>query len=431
MKNAQNRRNFLKAAGLGMALPVSGALGQSRALNSTNSAPKLVKVTPFVIKVPSPFWGGGTWFFVRLETANGLVGWGETAVLGAFSGLEQSYKSLVREAFARYLEGNNPIDRETLYHRMVKGMTHQHADYSTFGVISAFDIALWDIVGKHYDTPVYNLLGGLYRDRIRTYTYIYDTVNMADPRDTIRTWTSRPQELGEQGARLVDEGFTGLKYDPVPQSRDGGLTGAPWPLSMAEHDHVEESIAALRAAIGSRADILIGTHGQITPASAKRMAKRMEPYDPLWFEEPCPPRNYKEMGEIARSTTIPIATGERLVSAFEFQNVFAEGGCAYAQPDLGSAGGITACKRISTLAEVNYVLMAPHIWGGPIITAASIQIVANVPNFLIQESIYKSGGFFNEIVVDPFIWENGDFVVTDRPGIGMELDPDKLEQFAV
>jgi L-alanine-DL-glutamate epimerase-like enolase superfamily enzyme len=137
------------------------------------------------------------------------------------------------------------------------------------------------------------------------------------------------------------------------------------------------------------------------------------------------------MGEIARSTTIPIATGERLVSMFEFQNLFAEGACAFAQPDLGSCGGITACKKIATLAEANYVLMAPHVWGGPIITAAAMQICANVPNFLVQESIYKSGGFFDEIVAEPFIWENGDLIVTDRPGIGIALDECKLEKFKV
>ena len=111
---------------------------------------------------------------------------------------------------------------------MVRGLTHQHADYARFGVISAFDTALWDIVGKHHGVPVYSLLGGAYRDRIRTYTYIYDTVNMAAGAETIRNWTQRPEALAEQSARLVDEGFTGLKFDPIPQSRDGGATGAPW-----------------------------------------------------------------------------------------------------------------------------------------------------------------------------------------------------------
>lgn len=430
MKNS--RRHFLKVAGLTMALPASQAIGQSARANSgLNSAPKLVSMTPYVIKVPPPQWGGGTWYFVKLETDTGLVGWGETAILGALNGQEQSYKLRMQEIFTRYLEGKNPLETETLYHRLVRGLTHQHADYVAFGLISAFDTALWDIAGKHYDTPVYNLLGGAYRDRIRSYTYIYDTVNMSPPGETIRNWTQRPEALAEQSARLVDEGFTALKFDPIPQSKDGGASGAPWELSQAEYDHTERACEAIRDAIGTRADILIGTHGQTTPSAAIRLAKRMEPYDPLWFEEPCPPRNFKEMGEIARETSIPIATGERLVSPHEFQNLFAEGACAFAQPDLGSAGGITACKKIAILAEVNYVLMAPHVWGGPIITAAAIQLCANVPNFLISESIYKSGLFFNEIIVDPFVWENGDFLLTDRPGIGCDLNEEGLERYSV
>ena len=199
-------------------------------------------------------------------------------------------------------------------------------------------------------------------------------------------------------------------------------------MSQKEYDHAEKSIQCIREAVGTKADILIGTHGQITPSSAKRLAARIEKYDPLWLEEPCPPENYKEMGKIAQSTSIPIASGERLVTLFEFQNLFDQGGCAFAQPDLGSCGGITACKKIASLAEANYILMAPHVWGGPIITAAALQIDANVPNFLIQESIYKSDGFFNEIIKEPFEWEDGDLIVSDRPGIGIELDENKLEK---
>ncbi|MCH8256950.1 MAG: mandelate racemase/muconate lactonizing enzyme family protein [Proteobacteria bacterium] len=181
--------------------------------------------------------------------------------------------------------------------------------------------------------------------------------------------------------------------------------------------------------MGNRADILIGTHGQITPSAARRLAARIEKYDPLWLEEPCPPENYKEMGRIAQSTRIPIATGERLVTLHEFQSLFDQGACAFAQPDLGSCGGITACKKIATLAEANYVLMAPHVWGGPIITAAAVQIDANIPNFLIQESIYKSRDFFDEIVKEPFEWQDGDLNVSDRPGIGIELDEARLENY--
>ena len=433
MSNHTNRRNILKATGLAMTTPFLNKLGKSDSQTATvpPSPIKLTKVTPYVIRTNPPHWGGRTWFFVRLETDNGLVGWGETAILGTLNGLETTYKTLVQEAFNRYLKGKNPLEREFLYQKMWKGMTHQHADYVTMGIISAFDVALWDIAGKHYNTPVYNLLGGKYRDRIRTYTYIYDTVKMSDARETIITWTRKPKKLAENAVRLVEEGFTALKFDPTPQLRNGGKTAPPWELSMAEYDAAERAVAAVREAVGARADILIGTHGQITPSAAKRLAKRFEKYDPLWLEEPCPPGNFKEMGVIARSTTIPIATGERLVTMFEFQNIFAEGGCAFAQPDLGSCGGITACKKIATLAEANYVLMAPHVWGGPLITAAGMQICASIPNFLIQESIYKSRGFFDEIVAEPFEWENGDLILSERPGIGIALDEDKLEKFRI
>ena len=135
------------------------------------------------------------------------------------------------------------------------------------------------------------------------------------------------------------------------------------------------------------------------------------------------------MGRIAASTSIPIATGERLAYVHDFQKLFAAGACHFAQPDLGSCGGVTAAKQIAALAEASYVLMAPHVWGGPVITAAAMQIDVNVPNFLIQESIYKSRGFFDEIVKEPFRWEDGDLIFEDRPGIGIELDETKLEQF--
>jgi 2-dehydro-3-deoxyphosphogalactonate aldolase len=271
------------------------------------------------------------------------------------------------------------------------------------------------------------LLGGKMRDRIRSYTYIYDRHETKSLLGTARAWTQEPERVAEMAVELVEEGFTGLKFDPILQFKD--KTYRPWDLSQSELCHAERAVGAVREAVGERADIMIGTHGQITPAAAIRLAARLEKFDPLWLEEPCPPENYAEMGRVARATTIPISTGERLVTPYEFQLLFAEGACAVAQPDLGSAGGITATKKIATLAEANYVLMAPHVWGGPIITAAAIQIDANIPNFLIQESIGKSDGFFDEIIKEPFIWEKGEFVVTDRPGIGIELDEDSLEKY--
>lgn len=390
--------------------------------------PRLTAARSFVIETAPPNLGGRYWHFVKLETDCGLEGWGETAILGSLNGLASGYREIVANIFDAYLKGEEAFDREHLYHKLYSGLTMQHADYVVLGIISAFDTALWDICGKHFKTPVYNLLGGKVRDRIRAYTYIYDRKDKDSLMGTARAWQRDPDYLAELALEWVEEGFTGLKFDPLAQSKAAGHR-RPWDLPQSELDHAERAVGAIREVIGDRADILIGTHGQIVPAAAIRLAKRIEKYDPLWLEEPCPPENYREMGRVAALTSIPVASGERLVTPFEFQQLFAEGGCAYAQPDLGSAGGITATKKIAALAETHYVLMAPHVWGGPVITAAAVQVDASIPNFLIQESIGKSDGFFDEIIKQPFAFENGHFLVGDRPGIGVELDETALQRY--
>jgi len=393
--------------------------------------PKLVNARAFVIETPPPNKGGRFWYFVKLETQNGLEGWGETAILGTLNGLSSTYVEMVKNVFDTYLKGEDALDREYLFSKLYFGLTFQHPDYVIMGIISAFDTALWDITGKHLKTPVYNLLGGKIRDRIRSYTYIYDLAGNQSLKETNRMWTQEPERLGEMAAKLVDQGFTGLKFDPLIEVKTEQRIFRPWELSQEELSHAERAVGAVRDAVGEKADILIGTHGQITPSAAIRLAARVEKYDPLWLEEPCPPENYSEMGKIARSTSIPIATGERLVTVHEFQQIFSEKACAFAQPDLGSAGGITAVKKIAALAEANYVLLAPHVWGGPVITAAALQIDANIPNFLIQESIGMAGDFFNEICQDSFEWDKGDFVISDRSGIGMNLIERNLERYIV
>jgi galactonate dehydratase len=389
---------------------------------------KLTKVKPYVIKTEPPNWGGLLWFFLKLETDQGISGWGETAVLWSLYGLEGGYQKIVENIFATYLKDQDPVNRETLYHLLYSNLTAQHPDYLTLGLISAFDIALWDICGKIYNTPVYNLLGGKMRDKVRTYTYLFD-LKKNTLMEATQAWFNNPDELAETASGMVSEGFTGVKFDPLIQAGFRRLPVAPWEIPLTEYDHAEKAVGKVREAVGSKADICIGTHGQITPATSRRLAKRIEKYDPLWLEEPCPPENFKEMAKVAASTSIPIATGERLVTIHDFQKLFESGACAVAQPDLGSCGGITACKKIASLAEAHYVLMAPHVWGGPIITAAALQIDANIPNFLIQESIFKSRHFFDEIVKEPFEWHDGYLIPPERPGIGIELDEKKLEKY--
>ncbi len=389
---------------------------------------KLTNVKPYVVKTEPPNWGGFLWFFLKLETDQGISGWGETAVLWSLYGLENGYEKMVENIFDTYLKDQDPINRETLYHYLYSNLTAQHPDYLTVGLISAFDIALWDICGKYYNTPVYNLLGGKFRDRIRSYTYLFD-LKKDNLLEATLDWFTNPDGLAETAAGMVEAGFTGVKFDPLHQAGLRRMPLAPWEITMAEYDHAERAVEKVRQAVGNRADICIGTHGQITPAVSRRLAKRVEKYDPLWMEEPCPPENFKEMARVAASTTIPIATGERLVTIHDFQKLFEAGACAVAQPDLGSCGGITACKKIASMAEAYYVLMAPHVWGGPVITAAALQIDANIPNFLVQESIYKSRDFFDDIVKEPFEWKDGDLIPPERPGIGIELDEKKLEKY--
>jgi len=389
---------------------------------------KLISAKAYAIKTPPPHFGGWYWYFVRLETDNGLVGWGEAAVLFSLYGMERAFEQLVAGVFQRYLINQNPLNREMLNKLMYAGLSSQHPDYFVGGVISAFDVAMWDICGKHFGAPVCDLMGGRYRTKIRTYTYLYDVSGDGDLSKSASNWTENPKRVGEIAAQLVDQGFTGVKLDPLRYTIPGTQPIGPWEITLAEYDRAERTIEAIRNAIGNRADILIGTHGQMTPSVSRRLAKRLEKYDPLWLEEPCPPENFEEMGRIAASTSIPIATGERLAYIHDFQKLFAAGACHFAQPDMGSCGGLTAGKQIAALAEAHYVLMAPHVWGGPIITAAALQLDASIPNFLIQESIYKSGGFFSDIVKEPFRWEDGYLILDERPGIGIELDDTALEK---
>ena len=384
---------------------------------------KLERAEVFIIETEQPRLGGGPWFFLKLTTDDGVTGWGETAILAALSHLHKSYDVIMPEIFDAYLKGQNALEREALMTTLYARLCWQHPDYFTGGLISAFDTALWDIAGKYYNAPVYQLLGGKFRDRIRAYSYI------VNPEKGHAGWRHEPEYVAECAASMVKkDGFTAVKFDPIPLITGRGIPLPPWQLTLDELRKAEKHVRAIREAIGDEADILIGTHGQTTPSGALRLAKRLEPYDPLWFEEPVPPENADEMAKVAAGTSIPVATGERLNTVHDFLRLFKAGAAAIAQPDAGSCGGITQLRKIATLAEPFYVQMAPHVWGGPIITAAALQIDAVIPNFLIQESIYMSRGFFDKLLVEPFNFERGYFIPSDRPGIGAEPDESQLRK---
>jgi L-alanine-DL-glutamate epimerase-like enolase superfamily enzyme len=333
--------------------------------------------------------------------------------------------------YEKYLKGKNPIDREAIMKDLYCNFSNRCPEYVVGGLLSAFDLALWDITGKAFHQPVYNLLGGRFRDKIRNYSYIYNFELPLKADHTINVWQN-PERTVANALVMVENGFTAVKLDPIPRHMDNRSDGRylnPYTPSLETYRVADRVIAALRKAVGEKVDIILGVHGQMTTSAAIRLAKIMEPYDPLWFEEPVPPENAKEMAKVSRATSIPVASGERLNTIFEFGRCIEEGAVSIVQPDLGTCGGISECKKISALAETHYAQVAPHVWGGPIITAAGIQMAAYMPNFLIHESLYKSGGFYDTLLEEPIVWKDGYFEISERPGLGYELNEEALEHY--
>jgi len=259
---------------------------------------------------------------------------------------------------------------------------------------------------------VYKLLGGRVHERLRSYTYIY-----ARPGDKTDVYQD-PLLSAERAAEYVAQGFTAIKFDPAgPYSAFDGRQ-----LSLAALELCERFVRELRAAVGTRADLLFGTHGQMTAAGAIRLARRLEPYDPLWFEEPVPPDAPEEMARVARATHIPIAAGERLATKYDFARLLNAGGAAILQMNLGRVGGLLEAKKIAALAEVQHAQLAPHLYCGPVVGAANIQLSTCSPNFLILEGIERWQGFHAEVLLKPIRWEAGYVIPPTEPGLGVELN---------
>jgi galactonate dehydratase len=319
---------------------------------------------------------------------------------------------MIEDVFARYLQGNDPHDIETMWRRVYSAGFTQHPDLSLMGVLSALEMACWDIIGKEAGQPVYKLLGGRVHEKLRSYTYIYER-----PGDKTNVYQD-PDLSAERAAECVAQGFTAIKFDPVgPYSAFDGRQ-----LSLAALDLSERFVRQLREAVGSKADLLFGTHGQMTAAGAIRLARRLEPYDPLWFEEPVPPDAPEEMARVARGTRIPIAAGERLATKYDFARLLRHGSAAILQMNLGRVGGLLEAKKIAGMAEVHHVQIAPHLYCGPIVGAANIQLATCSPNFLILESIERWDGFHAEILKKPIRWSEGFVIPPTEPGLGVELN---------
>jgi len=372
---------------------------------------KIADIRTFIVGNPPPYHGGVNWVFLKLVTDGGTVGYGEAYAV-PFE--PHTVAHLIESVGERLIIGSDPFRIERMWRTVYTSGYDLHPDLTKMGVLSAFEMACWDIVGKELDQPVYNLLGGQYHEKLRSYTYLYPASD--DP--VQRNLHTDPERAASRAVYYADQGFTAVKFDPVgPMSEDD-----PVQLSLETLSNAEAVVRSVREAVGDRCDILVGTHGQMVTSSAIRLAKRIEKYDPLWFEEPVPPENRDEMARVARSTTIPVATGERLSTKYEFRELLDKQAAVILQMALGRVGGILEAKKIAGMAEAYYAQIAPHLYCGPIEAAANIQLATCSPNFLIQESIETFGGFHAELLNKPIQWEDGYIIPPTAPGLGVELN---------
>lgn len=333
------------------------------------------------------------WVFVKVTTDGGIVGWGE-----AFGDRALTVVTAITE-LKRYLVGTDPLRIEHHWQAMYRGAFWRGGPILN-AAISGLDIALWDIYGKAVNQPIWQLMGGKCRDRIRLY---------------LAPGGRTPSEIAANATKAVERGFTALKWCPTASVATpplAGVTGAN--LAAAQ-------IKAVRESVGDAPDIMLDFHGQLTPAMAIVYAKAVEPYRPLFIEEPVLPEHSAQIPRIAAMTSTPIATGERIFTKYGFRAILEAGGVGMIQPDLGICGGLTEARKIAAMADAYGVGVGPHNAYGPILTVAALHLDACIPNFVIQEHqehVSMGQGIFRE----PLRQANGHVAVPEGPGLGIEVD---------
>jgi galactonate dehydratase len=349
------------------------------------------------------------YLFINVETDAGITGIGEA---GAWSFPEATIGALME--FRSSLIGEDPFLIEHHWQSLYRWTYFRGSIISS--AISAIDIALWDIKGKALGVPVYELLGGKCRDRVRTYAPVFEF---------------SAEKMAEGCLMLKEKGFTAARLmitGPVRAER-GDIQDSI--NSYRVHAAVEK-VQKCREAVGRDFDLCLEVHRSMNPAEASVFVKSVEPYAPMFIEDPIPPDNYQIMAEIAGKTSIPIATGERFINIHEFELLLSRGAAKYVRPDVCVVGGLSASKKIAAIAEAHFAGIIPHNPLGPVSTAACLQLDACIPNFTIQEfpSFYMENGD-NGMMVDPFELEQGYLIIPDAPGIGIELVSDIQERFPV
>ena len=336
------------------------------------------------------------WVFVKVYTDEGIDGVGEAT-------LEYKEKALAGavEHLREYLLGKNPFEIEKHWHAIYRD-AYWRGGPVLMSALSAVEMALWDILGKALGVPVYQLLGGKVHDKVRIY---------------VNGWfagAKEPEEFGEKARIAVKRGITAMKWDPFGKSY--------LDISSADLDRAIRCVAAVREAVGDGVDLLIEGHGRFNIPTAIKIARELEPFKPMLFEEPVPPDNLDALREVKDRTNLAISAGERLYTRWDYKPLFDKMAADYIQPDVSHAGGIMELKKIAAEAECRYIPFAPHNPSGPVANAATLQLAASCPNFCILEIMYSDVEWRKDVTDEKLEYADGYMTIPDKPGLGIEIN---------
>jgi galactonate dehydratase len=385
------RRHFLMTTGL-----AAGAAASAQAPNRARPEIRITDVKTFLVGI------GRSLVFVKVETDQGLHGIGEAYSCGP----DRATVAAVAD-FKDWLVGRDPRDVEFLWATMYNFSRFPGGSIVN-AAISGIEHALWDIAGKAAGLPVYRLLGGKCRERVR----VYQGVGGADPK-----------QLAESARAAIERGFTAVKVSPHPP----GMHAAPY---NAVTRAAAERVGAVREALGPDADVAVDIHAQFfEPARAARVAKAIEPYQPLWLEEPIRPENVDAMAKLAAHVSVPLASGECNYTKYEFRSILRAQALDVIQPDICLCGGVLEMKKIAAMAEAHYVMVAPHNPMGPVANVVNTHFAASTPNFLILEYSPDDSPPRRDLVVEPLRVKDGYLPIPDKPGWGIELNEEAFRHY--
>ena len=355
---------------------------------------------------------GRTWLFVKIDTDEGITGFGEGS---SPSGGGSLIVGKTGEIIQDMLIGENPRDIDRIWHKIYRRFTYLGNKGPVTCIVSAVDIALWDIKGKALGVPIYDLIGGRFRDKVKLYTHV-DTLN-------------GPEGAVRQVKELLKLGFTAFKSDPYyREMAPHDLKYTHGNISSEGEQQGLEIMAALREAVGPNVDLMIDAHGMYNVPTAIRLMKNMAPYKLTWFEEPVPPDGFEGLERIRQAVDMPICVGERLYTRWDYVPIFKNHLADYVMPDVVWAGGISEMKKIANMAEAYYIPVSPHDTQGPINILAGAHTMTAVPNFYQLEFANVNLENYNACIDPPLDIQDGHIILSDRPGLGHDLNLDYIRE---